>query len=85
MTVPLWRATTVRILSETLGPMAEQVVDQALAECHVTEADVTARHFVDLVRVMYEKLPPSVDRRELCRAVTANILQAYGFPASPSR
>lgn len=82
---PLWRTTTVRILSESLGPVAEQVVDQALAECRVTEADVTADNFLEIIRALYEKLPPSVDRRMLCRSVTSSILQAYGFPSSPSR
>jgi hypothetical protein len=78
----LWRETTVRILSEKIGPQASTVVDQALAACGVTESQVTAVHFVDLVRVLYDKLPPSVDRRALCRSVTASILQAYGFPSA---
>lgn len=78
----LWRETTVRILSEKIGPQASTIVDQALEECGVAEHQVTATHFVDLVRVLYEKLPPDVDRRALCRSVTASILQAYGFPAA---
>jgi len=34
-----------------------------------------------MVRILYDKLPPEIDRRALCRSVTAGILAAYGFPA----
>jgi len=81
MTAKLWRETTVRVLSDKIGSQANTIVDQALKECGVPEDEITSAHFVDMVRILYDKLPPEIDRRALCRSVTAGILAAYGFPA----
>jgi len=81
MTVKLWRDTTIRVLEDKIGNQARSIVDQALKDCGVPEDEITAVHFVDMVRKLYDMLPPEVDRRALCRSVTASILAAYGFPS----
>jgi hypothetical protein len=74
-----WRGITVKTLAEKVGPVANLVVDEALTELGVAEQDVTAAHFVQLVRLLYEKLPANIDRRALCQTLHTAVLKAYGF------
>jgi hypothetical protein len=74
-----WRQFTVQAVAEKIGPVAELLVDDAFNELGVSEQDMTAAHYLRFIRLLYEKLPASIDRRELCRQAQAAVLQAYGF------
>lgn len=74
-----WRQFTVQALAEKIGPVADLLVDDALNEMGVSEQDMTASHYQRFIRLLYEKLPAGVDRRELCRQAQVAVLQAYGF------
>jgi hypothetical protein len=74
-----WRHACVKLLAEKVGPVADLIVEDVLVELGVKEHDVTASHFVKLVRSIYEKLPATLDRRALCQDLHVAVLQAYGF------
>ena len=79
MAIPSWRQITVRVLAEKIGPVADLVVGDALAALGVAEGDMTAAHYIQFIRLLYEKLPASIDRRSMCQMLQASVLKAYGF------
>lgn len=82
MAIPSWRQITVRVLAEKIGPVADLVVGDALAALGVAEGDMTAAHYIQFMRLLYEKLPASIDRRSMCQELQASVLKAYGFGKS---
>jgi hypothetical protein len=74
-----WREMCDPLLEEKIGPVAAVVVDDVLTELGVREQEVTASHFVRFVRLLYEKLPDSIDRRAFCHDFQAGVLRKYGF------
>jgi hypothetical protein len=74
-----WRYLSEKLLAEKIGPVAELLVSDALAELGVTEQELTASHFSKFVRSLYEKLPDSIDRRALCHELQAAVLHAPGL------
>lgn len=74
-----WREVCNQLLAEKIGPVAVVLVDDVLTELGVKEREVTASHFVRFVRLLYEKLPDSIDRRAFCHDFQAGVLSQYGF------
>lgn len=74
-----WRYISEKLLAEKIGPVAELLVSDALAELGVAEQDFTASDFPKFVRSLYEKLPDSIDRRRLCHELQSAVLHASGF------
>lgn len=79
MAIMGWRHACVELLANRVGPVADLLVDDVLAEIGVKEHDVTANHFMKIVRAVYEKLPATLDRRGICQELQVAVLQAYGF------
>jgi hypothetical protein len=79
MALPGWRQASESLLAEKIGPIAPIVVEDVLTELGVMERDMTASHFLQFVRVLYTKLPASMDRRAACQELQVAVLKAYGF------
>lgn len=79
MALQKWREATVRVIAEKTGPVANLIVDDILSELNLGEQDMTASHYVQFIRLLYEKLPATLDRRELCRQSQIAVMQVYGF------
>jgi hypothetical protein len=79
MALPGWRQTTVKLLAEKIGPIADIIVSDVLAELGVTERDMTASHYLQFLRLLHAKLPTAIDRRALCQDLQVAVLKAYGF------
>jgi hypothetical protein len=79
MALPKWREVTVRVIAEKTGPVANLIVEDILSELELSEQDMTASHYIQFIRLLYEKLPATLDRRELCRLAQVAVMQVYGF------
>jgi hypothetical protein len=79
MALPGWRQASEKLLAEKIGPIAGIIVSDILTELGITERDMTASHFLQFVRVLYAKLPTSIDRRAVCQELQVSVLKAYGF------
>lgn len=74
-----WRAVCDQLLAAKIGPVADVLVDEVLFDLGVAEKELTASHFVKFVRLLYDKLPDSIDRRAFCHEFQTGVLRQYGF------
>lgn len=79
MALPGWRYVSEKVLADKVGVMSGLLMQECISELGVPEHDITASHFLQFVRLLYEKLPTTIDRRALCQELQATVLQTYGF------
>ena len=82
MSLPKWREATVHVVAQKTGPAADLIVDDTLAALDMEKEEMTASHYLQFVRLLYDKLPTTLDRRQVCQQAQLAVLKAYGFKSS---
>lgn len=79
MSLPGWKQVTIQAVAVYTGPVAELLVEDALAKCGVSEADMTAGTYIRFLQKLHDELPTEIDRDKTCHAVRKIVLAKYGF------
>jgi hypothetical protein len=72
-----WREATVRLIGEKIGPVADLIVDDVLRKQELDGRDMMPAKFVRFLDLLYDELPPDIDRAALCHELKRRMLNSY--------
>lgn len=72
-----WQEMTVHLIAEKIGPVADLIVTDILRKQGLADNDMVPVKYVKFLELLYQELPPDIDRGALCRELQRKMLNSY--------
>lgn len=79
MALPGWKKLTIEATADLVGPVAELLIDDALAKTGFNESEMSAGLYIQFLQKLYAELPAEIDRNSACQKIRKIVLSKYGF------